>query len=79
MLAVLMALAIAVLAGPISVGDAAGPRDRAAVSPPAAPPVLADRDGDRIFDGFEPRLRAASDSDELNVIVVLDSPASAAR
>jgi serine protease AprX len=77
--AALMALAMIVLAGPLSVGDAAGPRDRAAALPPAALPVLADRNGDRILDGFEPRLRAASDSDELNVIVILNAPASAAR
>ena len=75
----LAALLVTVIAGPMAIAAGAGPRDRASASPSAAPAALADRDGDRILDALEPRLQAASASEEMNVIVVLDSPASLDR
>ena len=74
--ATLAALLASVIVGPMAIAAAAGPKDRASSAPAAAPAALADRDGDRIVDALEPRLQAASATDELNVIVVLDSPAS---
>ena len=44
-----------------------------------APATLVDRDGDKVFDELEPRLQGASAAEELDVIVVLDAPASLDR
>jgi serine protease AprX len=45
----------------------------------AAPPVKADRDGDRLFDDLEVRLDRIGPGDRLGVIVTLVAPASAGR
>jgi serine protease AprX len=52
---------------------------RPAPAPSAARAVKVDRDGNKVFDELDPRLRRGSPADRLNVIVVLRAPASAGR
>jgi serine protease AprX len=52
---------------------------RRAPSPPAPRAEKVDRNGNKVFDELDPRLRRGSPADRLNVIVVLRAPASAGR
>ena len=62
-----------------SAGTAATRQPKQPAKPAKPRPVKADRDHDKLFDDLEARLPSVQDGDEVDVIVTLDAPASAAR
>ena len=69
----------AVLAIVCTSSAALGVGGKPPVADKPAPPVKADRDGDKLFEDLEARIAGMSAQDELSVIVTLTVPASADR